>query len=141
MGAGGTSGGVGRFFIGLAMMVAGGYLFFDAITVHAGFGWGRALFHVGGYGLTGGMVLIPFIFGIGLIFYDAGKMLGWLLAGASLLMLGVGVIASIQFRLRSMSSFELLTILALLVGGLGLFLSSLKPRGLAVADRRPEHRS
>ncbi|AGW12464.1 hypothetical protein [Megalodesulfovibrio gigas] len=128
MGAGGTSGGVGRFFIGLAMMVAGGYLFFDAISVHTGFGWGRPLLRVGGYGLTGGMVLIPFLFGIGLIFYNADKILGWLLAAASLIMLGVGVIASIEFRLKSMSSFELLTILALLFGGLGLFLSSLKAR-------------
>jgi len=32
-GAGGTRGGIGRFFVGLVMMVAGGYLFFNAISV------------------------------------------------------------------------------------------------------------
>ncbi len=30
-GAGGTNGGFGRFFIGLAMMVGGGYLFLSSL--------------------------------------------------------------------------------------------------------------
>jgi hypothetical protein len=44
-------------------------------------------------------------------------------------MLVFGIISSINFRLRSMSSFELITIIVLAVGGLGLFLSSLKNLG------------
>ena len=36
---------------------------------------------------TSGMVLIPFIFGIGIIFYNARNFLGWLLAGGSLVAL------------------------------------------------------
>ncbi len=128
MGAGGTSGGVGRFFIGLIMMVAGGYLFFNAIHVHYGFGWGRALFHVGGFGMTGGMVLIPFIFGIAMIFYNANNIFGWLLSGASLVMLVAGVIASINFTLHGMTAFNLIMIFILLFGGLGMFLSSLRSR-------------
>ncbi|MEL4425601.1 hypothetical protein AAEH84_07360 [Shewanella indica] len=37
-----------------------------------------------------------------------------------------GVISTIHFNLRSMSSFELLVILVLLTGGIGLLLRSLK---------------
>lgn len=125
-GAGGTDGGLGRFFIGLVMMVAGGYLFFDAIRVTHGFHMGYRLYSFGGFHLTSGMVLVPFIFGIGIIFYNSKNFIGWLLSSASLVMLAFGIISSIQFRLRSMSAFELITILVLAVGGLGLFLSSLK---------------
>ena len=125
-GAGGTQGGTGRFFIGLAMMVAGGYLFLHSIRVTHQFHMGYAIFSMGGFNLTTGMTLIPFVFGIGLIFYNARNIFGWVLATASLLMLGFGVIASIQFRLRHMSAFELIMILTLLVGGVGLFLSSLR---------------
>lgn len=125
-GAGGTEGGLGRFFLGLAMMIVGGYLFFDAIRVYAGFHWGLALFQWGGVQLTGGLVLIPTIFGIGLIFYNAKNPLGWILFLGSLLALAFGVIRNLRFDLRAMSAFELIIILVLLFGGVGLFLSSLR---------------
>jgi hypothetical protein len=125
-GAGGSKGGVGRFFIGLAMMVAGGYLFFDAIKITQQFHMGYAIYSFGSFHLTTGMTLIPLIFGVGFIFYNARNPIGWLLSAASLVMLGVGIIASIKFRIRHMSAFELIMILTLLIGGIGLFLSSLK---------------
>ncbi|MEW6263850.1 MAG: hypothetical protein AB1641_12315 [Thermodesulfobacteriota bacterium] len=125
-GAGGTEGGAGRFFIGLAMMIVGGYLFLDSIRVHSGFNWGLGLYHLGGFAITGGLVLVPAIFGFGLIFYNARNPLGWILAGGSILALGFGVIRSISFNLAAMSAFDLLVILVLLFGGLGLFLSSLR---------------
>jgi len=125
-GAGGTEGGIGRFFIGLTMMVAGGYLFLHNIHVSVRFGLGYMFFSVWGVGITSGMVLVPFIFGVGMIFYNSRNLLGWGLAVASLVMLSFGVIAQTRFQLRSMTAFELLTILVLLVGGIGLFLSSLR---------------
>ncbi|MEO0373588.1 MAG: hypothetical protein AAF329_02955 [Cyanobacteria bacterium P01_A01_bin.17] len=125
-GAGGTRGGVGRFFLGLAMMIAGGYLFLSSIKIVNNFSMGYSLYRIGSLSLTSGMVLVPFIFGIGLIFYNSKNLLGWLLATASLLMLLFGVIASINFRLAPMSAFELITILVLAVGGVGIFLSSLQ---------------
>ncbi|MBI9070975.1 MAG: hypothetical protein JEY94_05220 [Melioribacteraceae bacterium] len=136
VGAGGTEGGTGRFFIGLVMLVAGGYLFLN--NIHVGhnirFGFGHSLFHVGGFGITSGFVLIPFIFGIGFIFYNYKNIIGWILAGGSLLMLGFGVITSINFTFRPMSAFELIMILILLVGGIGLFLSSLKGLSTSTDD-------
>lgn len=128
-GAGGTTGGVGGFFIGLAMLCAGTYLLLNSIAVDSSFGWGRALYGraFGGVGVTGGMLLIPFVIGVGLLFYNARNVLGWLLAGGAMIALVAGVLASVSFRLQGMSAFELLTILVLAVGGLGLFLRSLRP--------------
>lgn len=125
-GAGGTDGGVGRFFIGLIMMIAGGYLFLHNIQVSVGFGFGYRMFDLWGVGITSGIVLVPFLFGVGMIFYNSSNVLGWLLAVASLVMLAFGVISQTHFHLRNMTAFELLTILVLLVGGIGLFLSSLR---------------
>lgn len=125
-GAGGTHGGIGRFFIGLIMIVAGGYLFLNAIRITHAFHLGYRLYSFGSVHLTSGMVLIPMIFGIGLMFYNYKNILGWLLTCASLIMLGFGIISSIQFRFRNMSAFELIMILVLLIGGIGLFLSSFR---------------
>lgn len=126
-GAGGTRGGVGRFFLGLVMMIAGGYLFLNSIHVTHSFGFGTSMLNIGGFSMTGGMVLIPFMFGVGMVFYNARSSLGWGLIAASLIMLFVGVIASIQFRFVHSTAFDLLIILTLFIGGIGLFLSSLRP--------------
>lgn len=125
-GAGGTGGGEGSFLLGMIMMIAGGYLLLRGIIVRPQFGLGSQVFAIGGVPVTTGYVLIPFIFGIGLIFYNARNWLGWLLAGGSIVALVFGVIASINFQLIRMSAFDLLVILVLLVGGIGLFLRSLR---------------
>jgi len=124
-GAGGTGGGEGSFVLGLIMMIAGGYLLLRGIIVQPQFGIGRQMFAVGGFPVTTGMILIPFAFGVGMIFYNVRNWLGWLLAGGSVIALVVGVIASINFTLIRMSAFDLLVIIILLVGGIGLFLRSL----------------
>jgi hypothetical protein len=88
-----------------------------------------SLFRLGSIPVTSGMVMIPFVFGISIIFYNAKNLLGWLLAGSSLVMLSFGVISSINFRMRSMPAFELIMILVLMIGGFGLFLRSLRSLG------------
>ena len=129
-GAGGSSGGIGSFFIGLMMMCGGFYMLLNAITVSSNFGLGSRFYSVSAYGsnvgITGGMVLIPFIFGVGLIFYNSKNILGWLLSIGSLTALIFGVISTVRFSLRTMSSFDLIVILVLAVGGLGMFLRSLR---------------
>jgi len=129
-GAGGTSGGLGHFFIGLIMMCGGFYMLLNAITVTSSFGMGTRLYGMsamgGSYNITSGMIMIPFIFGVGLIFYNSKNILGWVLSLGSITALIFGVISSIRFSFRTMTSFDLIVILVLAIGGLGLFLRSLK---------------
>ena len=129
-GAGGTNGGTGEFLIGFLMMCGGFYMLFNSIIVTSNLGAGMRLYGFnafgGNYAVTSGMVLIPFIFGVGFIFYNSRNLLGWALAAGSLVALVFGVIASIKFTFRTMSAFDLITILILSVGGLGLFLRSLR---------------
>ncbi len=127
-GAGGTDGGIGSFFIGLAMMIIGFYLLLRGITVRPSFGMGGRMFSIGGFPVTTGMVLVPFAFGVGLIFYNGRSLAGWFLAIASILSLMAGVIASINFSLAGISAFDLIVIFVLLFGGIGLFLRSLASR-------------
>ena len=125
-GAGGTPGGTGRFFLGLIMLMAGIYLFLSSIQVSNSFSMGYGLFSLGGLRVTPGLVLIPFLLGVGLIFYNARSVWGWVCTAASVVMLIFGVLASLQFHLRPLSALELLLMLVLMGGGLGLFLSSLR---------------
>lgn len=109
------------------VMCGGFYMLLNAITVSSSFGLSSRLFGFGNnVGVTGGMIMIPFIFGIGLVFFNSKNILGWLLTLGSMTALIFGVISSVRFNLRTMTTFELIVILVLAVGGLGLFLRSLK---------------
>lgn len=129
-GAGGTEGGAGEFFLGLVMLCVGGYLLLNRIQVHTGFGWGHSLFNVGGQGVTSGMILVPFVLGVGIVFYNARNPVGWVLGAGSLVALVAGVISNVQLHFSRMSLFDLLVLLVLTVGGIGLIF-----RG--VRDHRP----
>jgi len=108
------------------MLCGGLYLLFNSIQVHGYYGFGARLYNMGGLGITSGMIMIPFMFGVGIIFYNAKNYLGWILASGSLVALVFGVISEIRFSFQNMTAFDLIVILVLAVGGLGLFLSSLR---------------
>lgn len=128
-GAGGSNGGSASFLIGLIMMIGGGYLLLNGIVVRPNFGLGARVFGIGGVSVSSGMVLIPFMFGVGMIFYNSRNWIGWLLAGGSLVALIFGVIANMTVQMTRMTGFDLILILVLLVGGIGLFLRSLRDMG------------
>lgn len=131
-GAGGTDGGLISFFAGLGMMGTGFYMLLSKIMVSVNFGIGARLYHyksAGGgfsFGLTTGMIFIPMLLGIGMIFYNSKSIWGWALAGISLAAMVFGVISNTRISMQTMTSFDLIVILVLAFGGTGLFLRSLK---------------
>ncbi|MCX7112395.1 MAG: hypothetical protein NTX45_20150 [Proteobacteria bacterium] len=129
-GAGGTPGGVGSFIIGFVMMCSGFYLLLQSIDVSNSFTLGTSLYQMPMMGytasITSGMLLVPFVFGIGMIFYNGRNKVGWALVVGSVSAMVIGVLAGLRFSMHHMSLFDLLTILVLAIGGLGLFLSSLR---------------
>ena len=68
-GAGGTPGGVGQFFIGLAMAVVGAYMLLNQVQVTTSF-WNFGRF--GGFGPT----LVPLLIGVAFLFYDGKSIVG-----------------------------------------------------------------
>ena len=132
-GAGGTNGGVGRYLIGLILMCTGGYLFLTKIIVttgafSSGFGMGSRLYGIGsgGFGVTGGMILIPFFIGVFMTFWNSKNILGWLLSGLSVIALIAGIIVNIRMTLMPMTGFDILVLIVLMAGGAGMFFSSLR---------------
>ncbi|MCC7249174.1 MAG: hypothetical protein IT473_11185 [Lysobacter sp.] len=128
-GAGGTPGGIGQFFIGLMCAVAGGWLLTNQVHVSSGGGW--YLWGMNGFGLS----LIPFILGVGMIFFNGKSIAGWLLLAAGLVIVFVGILSNLQIYFRSTSLFNTLMMFGLLAAGLGLMAASLKSKP-ATADSK-----
>lgn len=124
-GAGGTEGGIGTFLTGLAMMISGGYLFTNMVQVRTSYFRRYALF--GGVDITPfGITLIPFCFGVFWLFMDGKSKLGWFLTLGSCLAMFVGILASLEVHVYRTNLYQLGLTLILLIGGLGLFVRSLK---------------
>jgi hypothetical protein len=122
-GAGGTPGGIGQFLFGFLLAVVGGWLLMNQVTVSGGWSlWGQDSF---------GLSLVPFIIGVGMLFFDGGSKIGWLLLIAGLAIVIAGVIVNMHIYFRPTSLFNTLLILALLFGGIGLLARSLKAQGPA----------
>jgi hypothetical protein len=120
-GPGGTSGGLGTFVAGLAMVVIGGYLLLARVTVGSGgwMLWGHSAF---------GLSLLPLLAGIGWLFFDGRSMVGWVLAGIGALIILTGIIGNLHIYFGPASLFDTLMMLGLLAGGLGLVARSLRPQ-------------
>lgn len=121
---GGTPGGMRTFLLGLIMIVVGGYLLMNQVTVHGGF-W--RLSFLGGYGRSFGITLIPLLFGVGILFFDGKSFVGRFLTGAGALFILTGIIANLDINYQQTSLFNTLVMLILLVGGVGLVARSVMP--------------
>jgi len=119
-GAGGTTGGVGLFLGGAAMVVAGGYLLLTRVTVTSAGGW--RFYGYDAFGLS----LAPLLIGIGMLFFNGRSIAGWLLTAAGALIIVVGIIANLHVYFQPSSLFDTLLILTLIAGGIGFVARSLR---------------
>jgi hypothetical protein len=121
---GGTPGGARAFFVGLGMAAVGAYLLLQQVIVTGGywsFGW------LGGSGRSFGLTLIPLLIGVGILFYDGRSLWGRGLAALGALVIVAGVIANIDVQIRETSLFNLMVMLVMLVGGVGLVARAVLP--------------
>ena len=112
-GAGGTPGGIGVFFLGLAMVIAGAYLITNRIVVVSGF-WS-----LGGYSAFG-LSLLPLIIGIGILFFNGKSISGWVLSFIGVVIIFMGVLMNLHIYFQATTLFSTIVMIVLLAGGIGL---------------------
>lgn len=117
---GGTKGGLGEFVLGLALLVAGAYLFLDNVVVYGNL-W-SSLFGFSSFGLT----LLPLFIGVTFLFFNGRSIVGWVLTGGGAIAIFVGVLARLNIFFRPTSLFNTLLMLVLIAAGIGLVARALK---------------
>jgi hypothetical protein len=131
-GAGGRPGGHGLFLFGLVLAAGGLWLLFDSVrATTAPFGLVSGWMH--GFGgafeaTSQAIVFVPFMLGVGLLFYESRWKAGWVLFGLGLLLLGVEILSRIRFFVN-VKLTALLLMLALIAAGSALMLRALRDHG------------
>ncbi len=118
-GAGGTSGGLAEFLIGLAMTVAGAYLLMTRVIVTSGF-W-----NIWGYN-SFGLSLLPLIVGVGMLFFNGKSIIGWILLFIGIIIIFSAIIMNLQIYFQPTNLSNTIIMLVLLAGGIGLIARSLR---------------
>lgn len=104
-------------------MIAGLYFFLDSVRVSTG-QYGAISGWIGG-GRQGmettsmGVIFVPLMIGIGVLFYDASKRWAWLLSAAGLAIIIVEMVSRIRFVME-IKSTSILLMFGLVAAGAGL---------------------
>ena len=128
-GAGGTPGGVGNFAIGLGLLAAGLYLVFSRVVVHGGNFFGG---HMGGWFGQGGAIavmVVPFVLGVGWLFYDAKSWIGWAIVAVAMLFLTANILTSLDIYFQPTALPTFLAMFVMIAAGMGLIVRSFRDLG------------
>ena len=107
------------FLNGLVLIGAGVYWILNSFVV--AFSWGSLW---GGFGmstsLATGLMLVPLLIGIGLLFFLDHKWIGWVVVAIGVLAILVTLLTSVRFRPVSASLWQYVVMFGMVAAGAGL---------------------
>ena len=113
-----------RFFGGMLLFGAGMFMIFQNLIVESSWGLG-SVFHIGGYGIPNGTIMLPLLIGICLLFLCDRKLWGWLFIAVGIVIILAAVIMSISVRWRTSNGWMFFTMFALTMAGGSMMLREL----------------
>jgi hypothetical protein len=116
---GGTSGGIGSFFLGVGLLALSLYLIATNTIVSTGF-WSF-------YGYSAfGPILLALMVGIGFLFFNAKSIVGWLLSVGGVVAILLNIILNLRVSFQSTTLLSAIFMFGTLAAGLGLIGRSLR---------------
>lgn len=112
-----------QFFIGFLLLGGGIYWVLNSFEVSSGFGYGYYSFF--GMRITGGVMLIPLLVGIGLLFFLDKKVIGGFVTALGLLVILISLLSSLTFHARYNSLYVYVLMFGMIAAGAGLVIKSL----------------
>ncbi len=109
------------FFGGIVVLLVGLYIIFENTTISTGFTLTRVL----GFTPNFGLVLLPLLIGIIVLFFNERSILGWLLLIIGILIIVVGILMGLRIYFRPVSLFQGILMFGMIAAGIGLTLKGL----------------
>ena len=107
-----------QFLGGLVMLIAGLFILSQKVMVYSGF-FGHGL-NVGGFYMSNGLIMIPFIIGVVWMFASEGSFPSKVFTALGVLIIVLAIIMTTNIRLVRITLYEWVLILVLIFGGAGL---------------------
>lgn len=114
-----------QFFIGLLMLGAGLFMVFQNIIVTSSFGSGGSFLRIGDFGIPNGMVFLPILIGIAMLFIMDRKIFGWITLSIGIVIVIAAILMSTNIHWRTTNGYIFIVIFGLVFAGGGLVIRQL----------------
>ncbi|MBP5581245.1 MAG: hypothetical protein J6X85_05595 [Ruminococcus sp.] len=105
------------FFIGLLLLGGGLFMIFQNIEVTSSWGYGGLFFRIGGFGLPNGLIMLPIIIGIGMLFLMDKKIFGWVVLSIGIIIVLLSVMMTTHFHWIRSSAFTFIVMFGMTAAG------------------------
>ena len=112
------------FLVGIALFCGGIFLIFQNTTLSTNF----TMLDIMGFTPPFGIVLIPFILGIGVLFFNEKSIIGWFLTILGLVTIILGIIMGLKIYFRPVTLYQGLIMFGMTAAGVGLTLKAFSGR-------------
>ena len=114
-----------RFFVGLLMLAGGLFMIFQNISVSSSWGHGGYFLSFGNFNLANGMIMLPIIIGIGMLFTMKRKIFGWTVLAIGVVIVLLSVLLTTSIHWRTTNAYIFIIMFGLTAAGAGLVLREL----------------
>ncbi|NLL05168.1 MAG: hypothetical protein GX270_05140 [Clostridiaceae bacterium] len=108
------------FIVGLALLCGGLFLIFQNTTLSTNF----TLIDIMGFTPPFGVVLIPFIIGVGVLFFNEKSFFGWLLTIMGLVIIVLGILMGLRIYFNKITLAQGVIMFGMTAAGAGLTLKA-----------------
>lgn len=112
------------FFAGLLMLSAGLFMIFQNLSIYSSWGM-SSIFHIGSYGLPNGLIMLPLILSIAMLFIMERKIFGWIVFAIGIVIILAAVLMSVQIHWRTTNGYVFVCMFGLAAAGGAMVLREL----------------
>ena len=109
------------FFVGIIVFLIGVYMIFQNTIISTGFSLTRMF----GFTPNFGIVLLPLLIGIIVLFFNPHNILGWFLIILGILIILMGILMGLRITFMPVSLFEGIFMFGMTAAGIGITLKGL----------------
>jgi hypothetical protein len=111
------------FFAGLLMFAGGVFMILQNVIVRSN--WGTSFYHIGTWNVPNGLIMLPVLIGIVMLFVMDRKIFGWIVFGLGLLFILLTVIMSVSITWKTSNAYMFLLMFGLAAAGGGMLMKVL----------------
>lgn len=116
-----SKGNILTFFVGIIIFSVGAFMIFQNTIISTHFGLANLI----GFDPPFGLVLLPLIIGIIILFFNEHSFLGWFLLIVGALIILLGILMGLEIRFRQTTLFTTIMMYGLTAAGIGITLKGL----------------
>lgn len=113
-----------HFFVGLLMFGGGLFMILQNAQVTSSWGYGY-FYHIGSWGVPNGLIMLPLLIGIAMLFLMDRKIFGWIVTALGIIFILLTIIMSVRISWRTTSAYVFIIMFGLVAAGGGLMLKAL----------------